>query len=108
MAAIDCDVHPAVPGMSALLPYLDEHWRTSVQERAIDSLDSISFLPNAPVTARPDWRNKNGRAATDVKALGAQVLDRWGASHAILNCLYGVQLVFNEHLAAAFARAVND
>ena len=33
---------------------------------------------------------------------------RWGAAHAICNCLYGVQLVFNEDMAKAFARAVND
>jgi len=105
--AIDCDVHPAVPGMQALLPYLDDHWRTSVQERGIDSLDSISYPPNAPLSARPDWRDPSGRAGTDVAALGAQVLDRWGSGCAILNCLYGVQLVFNEDMAAAFARAVN-
>ena len=24
---VDCDVHPTVPGMAALLPYLDDHWR---------------------------------------------------------------------------------
>ena len=105
--AIDCDVHPAVPGMQALLPYLDQHWRTSVQERGIDSLDSISYPPNAPLSARPDWRDPSGRAGTDAAALGAQVLDRWGSGCAILNCLYGVQLVFNEDMAAAFARAVN-
>jgi hypothetical protein len=105
--AIDCDVHPAVPGMQALLPYLDDHWRTSVQERGIDSLDSISYPPNAPLSARPDWRDPSGRAGTGVAALGAQVLDRWGSGCAILNCLYGVQLVFNEDMAAAFARAIN-
>ena len=31
--AIDCDVHPTVPDIKALLPYLDEHWRDSVEER---------------------------------------------------------------------------
>ena len=40
--------------------------------------------------------------------LTAQVFDRWGAGHAILNCLYGVQLVFNEDMARAFASALND
>src|SRR5215472_3466783 len=107
LTAIDCDVHPAVPGVQALLPYLDDHWRRSVEERGIDSLDSISYPPNAPLTARPDFRDAAGRAGTDAVALGRQVLDRWGASVAILNCLYGVQLVFNEDMAAAFARAVN-
>ena len=43
-----------------------------------------------------------------VGELAAQVCDRWGASHAILNCLYGVQLVFNEDMARAFRRALND
>ena len=105
--AIDCDVHPAVPGMAALLPYLDDHWRRSVEERGIDSLDSISYPPNAPLSARPDLRDAAGRAGTDAATLGRQVLDRWGAGVAILNCLYGVQLVFNEDMAAAFARAVN-
>jgi uncharacterized protein len=106
--AIDCDVHPAVPAMAALLPYLDDYWRACVQERGIESLDSISYPPNAPISARPDLRDKSGRAGTDVGRLGEQVLDRWGASLAILNCLYGVQLVFNEDMAAAFARAVNN
>ena len=107
LTAIDCDVHPAVPGMEALLPHLDDYWRASVQDRGIDSLDSISYPPNAPISARPDWRDKKGRAGTDLAGLGGQVLDRWGANFAILNCLYGVQLVFNEDMAAAFARAVN-
>ena len=40
--------------------------------------------------------------------LTAQVCDHWGASHAILNCLYGVQLIFNEDIARAFASALND
>jgi len=105
---IDCDVHPGVPGMQALLPYLDEHWRTSVIERGIDSLDSISYPPNAPLSARPDLRDAKGRAGMDATSLGAQVFDRWGAGVAILNCLYGIQLVFDEYMAAAFAGALNE
>ena len=108
LTAIDCDVHPTVPGVQALLPYLDDHWKMSVQERGIDSLDSISYPPNAPLTARPDFRDPRGRAGVDPAALGTQVLDRWGAGVAILNCLYGVQAVFNEDMAAAFARAINQ
>jgi hypothetical protein len=108
LEAIDCDVHPQVPGMQALHPYLDEHWRRSVQERGIDSLDTISYPPNAPLTARPDLRNAKGLAGADAASLGRQVLDRWGSGVAILNCLYGVQAVFSEDMAAAFARAVND
>jgi hypothetical protein len=108
LRAIDCDVHPTVPDIKALTPYLDEHWRNSVEERGIPSLESISYPPTAPITARPDWRGKNGLAATKVADVQAHVFDRWGADVAILNCLYGIQLVFNEDMAAAFARALNQ
>jgi predicted TIM-barrel fold metal-dependent hydrolase len=108
LRSIDCDVHPAVPDMAALLPHLDDFWRDSVTERGIGSLESISYPPKAPISARPEWRGKNGLAATDVKALQDHVFDAWGASLAICNCLYGVQLVFSEDMARAFARAVND
>ena len=77
-------------------------------DRGIEGLDSVSYPPHAPISARPDFRNAANRAATDVAALQAQVFDRWGAGFAICNCLYGVQLVFNEDMARAFARAVND
>ena len=106
--AIDCDVHPTVPDLKALMPYLDDHWRDSVEERGIPGLESISYPPNAPITARPDWRHKGGLAGTSVADLQATVFERLGADRAILNCLYGVQLVFNEDMAQAFARAVND
>jgi uncharacterized protein len=106
--SIDCDVHPAVPDMRALRPYLEEFWRDSIEDRGIESLDSISYPPQAPISARPDLRDASNRAATSVAELQAQVFGRWGAGHAICNCLYGVQLVFNEDMARAFARAVND
>jgi predicted TIM-barrel fold metal-dependent hydrolase len=94
--------------MAALRPYLDEFWRDSIEDRGIDSLDSISYPPKAPISARSDLRDASGRAATTLAALQAQVFGRWGAAHAICNCLYGVQLVFNEDMGHAFARAVND
>jgi uncharacterized protein len=108
LKSIDCDVHPAVPGIKALFPYLEEFWRDSVEDRGIESLDSIAYPPNAPLSARPDFRGPSRRAATTVEALQTQVFDRWGAGLAICNCLYGVQLVLNEDMARAFARAVND
>src|SRR5580658_9774846 len=97
--AIDCDVHPAVPGMAALRPHLEEFWRDCVADRGIDSLDAISYPPNAPISARPDFRDAAHHAATGVGELQAQVFDRWGAGFAICNCLYGVQLVLNEDMA---------
>jgi hypothetical protein len=64
LAAIDCDVHPTVPDMTALLPYLGDFWRATVVERGINSLETVTYPPNAPLTARPQWRGRNGRAAT--------------------------------------------
>ncbi len=105
---IDCDLHPVLPGMKALLPYLPEFWRDQVIERGIDHVESQSYPINAPITARADWRDEKGAPPTGVETLRSQVLDRWGAETAILNCLYGVQLVFNEDMAVAFTRALND
>ena len=45
LRAIDCDVHPGVPDIRALAPYLADHWRDAVAERGIPSLESISYPP---------------------------------------------------------------
>jgi len=106
--AIDCDVHPMVPGMRALTPYMDAFWADQVAERGITSLDPQSFPPNVPKTIRADWRDAKGRGADRVELLQDQAMARLGADRAILNPLYGVQLVFNEDMARAFTRALND
>src|SRR5439155_21568117 len=43
-----------------------------------------------------------------VEELTEQVFDHWQARYAICNCLYGVELIFSEDMAAAVARGVND
>ena len=106
-AAIDCDVHPAVPNLKALLPHFDDYWRNSIAERGIPGFESNSYPPRAPISVRQDWKGTNGSAANDVTALSAQVLDRLGAGHAILNCLYGAHLPYSEDMGVAVARAVN-
>ena len=105
---IDCDVHPTLPGTGALLAYLDAHWRHVVTMREIDRLELNSYPPNAPLTARPDWKPEGGRAGVDCAALCRDTLDHFGLRHAILNCLTGVQVVYNEHIGAALCRAVNQ
>jgi len=107
-STIDCDVHANVPSMRTLLPYLDEQWRDSVVDRGLNSLESISYPPNAPLTARADWRGKAGEPANTLDMLRTHALDRWNIDIAICNCLYGVQLLFSEDMAAAFAKAIND
>jgi predicted TIM-barrel fold metal-dependent hydrolase len=108
LRAIDCDVHPTVPGMQALLPHLEDYWRDQVEERGIPSLETISYPPNAPLSFREDWRGKGGLGGTEASQLATTVFDRLGASLAICNCLYGVQLPFAEDLGRAFTRALND
>jgi predicted TIM-barrel fold metal-dependent hydrolase len=60
------------------------------------------------LSARPEWKGQGGRAATDVFQLVAQLFDRWEPRFAICNCLYGVELIFSEDMAAAVARGIND
>jgi predicted TIM-barrel fold metal-dependent hydrolase len=108
LIVIDCDVHPTVPSMAALMPYLDEMWRDLVARRGLDELNSISYPLNGPLTVRTDWRDANGQAASTPERLVREAIEPFGTSLAILNCLYGVQLPFSEDLGAAFARAVND
>ncbi len=105
---VDCDIHPAVPGMKALLPYMPEHWQEWLVVRGMHELDTIAYPTNAPLTARPDWRPAAGKAGTSLEALQDQALGPFDISHAICNCLYGVQFLFDEELAAVYARAVND
>jgi predicted TIM-barrel fold metal-dependent hydrolase len=108
LGAIDCDLHPTLPGMRALFPYLDRFWRETIEDRGIDSLDSISYPPNAPLSVRPDWRGPGGRAATDVATMQRHLLDPFGIRLGVLNPLLGVQMVFNEDMAVAIGRALND
>lgn len=106
--AIDCDIHPTVPSMEALMPYLDEIWADHVIERGIESLDNTSYPPNSPLTVRQDWRDANGKPASDAGRLARDILDPAQTRAAILNCLCGIQLPHNVDFARAATRAVND
>jgi uncharacterized protein len=106
--AIDCDVHVAVPGMSALLPYMSEAWREMITSRGTDGLELASYPSGAPLSCRPDWRPSGGKPGTDLGMLQSAALDGFGTRAAIANCLYGAQAVHSEDLAQALCRAVND
>ena len=105
---IDCDIHPSVPNLKALHPYLSDHWRDIVVQRGMHELDSIAYPHNSPLSCRPDWREPGRKPGSDLDALRRHALDPFGTSVAIANCLYGVQLLFSEDMGAGFARAVND
>jgi predicted TIM-barrel fold metal-dependent hydrolase len=105
---IDCDLHPSVPGLPALMPYLDEMWRETVTRRGIDELNTIAYPANSPLTARADWRHPAGKPASTVQRVAEEALEPFDTQLAICNCLYGIQATFSEDLGAAMARAVND
>jgi len=109
--AIDCDLHPAVPSMDVLLPYLNDYWREMVAVRALDrlNLSLTSYPQNAPLSCRPDWMLDGGaKPGSSLKAMQEHVLDRYQSRYGILNCLYGAQVFHSEDMAAAFCRATND
>ena len=113
--AIDCDVHPALPGVTALLPYLDDYWRDQIGKRHIDKLpfQLSSYPPSSPLSVRPDWRVAPGQAPEQSKAspadpIRSHLLDRFGLGFAICNTLHGAVALFNNDMAAALCSAVND
>ncbi len=109
-APIDCDIHPAVPGIRALLPYLDDVWRETITLRGIDrlALNLTSYPANAPAAVRADWRSPGGRPGTDLSLLQRQALDDFGSRFAICNVLHGAQLLHSEDMCAVFCTAINQ
>ena len=109
--AIDCDIHPSVPGTTALLPYLDEFWREQIVSRHIHRapFTPMSYPPSSPANARSDWRlASGGPPGSDIERVRAQALDAFGTRIAICNVLHGAPALFNEDLSAALCSAVND
>src|SRR5260370_17376921 len=98
-------MHPAVPDLTALLPYLDDHWRDQVITRGVDDLASIAYPANSPLTARPDWKPAKAKAGSDLERLRHEALDPFGPPIAIANSLYGVQFLFTEDTATPLPRA---
>lgn len=106
---IDCDVHNNVPSIEVLYPYLSDMWRDFVTERGIPSLETNYYPEGSPLSAVPGSEPASGGPpGSDLDLLREQVLDPWNTKYAILNCLYGVQMVYNEDWAAAMSSAVND
>ncbi len=118
--AIDCDIHPKVPSIDSLRRYMDDYWRETVEVRGIDVFETVAYPNAAPMSVRADtWTHapdagghpkaqKRERSDDDAGRLGKALLDRHGFAHGILNCLYAVQMIRDEHMAKAFCRAVND
>ncbi|MFC7397198.1 amidohydrolase family protein [Chelatococcus sp. GCM10030263] len=105
--AIDCDIHPSVPGTQVLLPYLEEHWREHILYRGIDDLELTYTMQRSDFACRPDWRPATGKPGGDLALVQAQALDGFKSRIGILNPLWGAQVVFADDLALALCRAVN-
>ncbi|NMH96368.1 amidohydrolase family protein [Pseudonocardia acidicola] len=108
VAAIDVDVHHAVPGISALFPHLPDRWIDYCVEGRIEGFAPAFYPPGMPLSARPGARPAAGPPGSDVDLLRDRVLDGPGAAVAVLNCLYAVGALHNTDWAGALASAVND
>lgn len=105
---IDCDIHPRVPAIGALRPYLAAHWQEYTLRSAFKGPVDTAYPRGAATSARPDARPADGGLpGTDPALVREQTLDARGAAFGILNCDYAIESIHNPDAAAAFASAVN-
>jgi predicted TIM-barrel fold metal-dependent hydrolase len=97
-AAIDCDLHVAPASMEVLLPYLDDYWRSYIDDATI-RMGGIAYPVGAPTT---------GPAPAATYEDLVPVLDAAQPQRAILSCLTLDGVHRNPHYAVVVARAVND
>src|ERR1043166_3718589 len=95
---VDCDLHPAVPHLTSLLPYMNDYWRDQVTTRGMTDLGSQSYPTNSPISSRPDWRPAQGKPGANLADMQKQALDRFGVACGICNPLYGGQMGFSEDM----------
>src|SRR5690242_21734301 len=102
---VDCDLHPAVPHLTSLLPYLNEYWRDQVTTRGMTDLVSQSYPLNSPISARPDRRPAQGKPGARIEDLRAPAPARFKLAYRIRNPPFGVPMGFSGGMAGAFCRA---
>src|SRR5260370_11638134 len=105
---VDCDLHPAVPHLTSLLPYLNEYWRDQVTTRGMTDLVSQSYPTHSPISARPDWRPARGKPGSNLEDMKTHALDPFKVSYGICNPPFGRQMVFADDIHDAFCRALDD
>jgi uncharacterized protein len=96
--AADTDLHVSPASMEVLLPYLEEYWRSYIDDATI-RLGGLSYPQGAKTT---------GPAPPGGYDALAEVLERSQPQRAILSCLVMDGVHRNPHYAAALATAVND
>lgn len=106
-AFVDCDVHPLLLSPRQFAPYLDDYWADSLHIQNYPNYQTLSHPPGSAIAQRPGLQtDSSGRAATRVEDLVADVFTE-GVEFAILNPLYGLQLMRQPLREAAHARALN-
>jgi uncharacterized protein len=96
--AIDCDVHCAPESMDALIPYLDDYWRSYIDDATIRLAD-LAYPAGAATSGPP--------APATYDDL-VPLLERDAPRRAVLSCTVLDRVHRNPHYAAAIATAVND
>src|SRR3569832_1357668 len=80
---VDCDLHPAVPHLTRLLPYMNDYWRDQVTTRGMVDLVSQSYPTHSPISSRPDWRRAKGKPGSTRADLQKQALDPFKVAYGI-------------------------
>src|SRR6202022_48348 len=86
--SVDCDLHPAVPHLTSLLPFMNDYWRDQVTTRGMSDLISQSYPVNSPISARPDWRPAQGKPGSSLEDMNARALAPFGVSFSFYKALY--------------------
>ena len=95
--AVDCDLHVAPAGVDTLLPYLDEYWRSYIDDATIRMGQAAYPMGAATTGAAPAGNHEELTA----------VLDETRPRRAILSCLALDGVHRNPHYGAAIATAIN-
>jgi predicted TIM-barrel fold metal-dependent hydrolase len=107
--AIDCDLHPAIPSVELLMPYLPAYWQEQIRQSGFKGPTDTYYPMSAATSARPDVpAAHSGSAAEQLSAMRAYVLEPRQVAYGILNCAYAVDSLNNPDAALALSSAVND
>lgn len=108
-AVVDCDVHPVLESAQQLLPYLDEYWHDQLVAQLAPTYEPNYHPRGSSIAQRAGTTtDANGRAATKVEHLVADVFGDGFTDFAILNCLYATQQMHQPRREQAHARALNE
>src|SRR5205085_11646603 len=85
-AVIDCDIHPRIPNLEALRPYMAQRWWDYLQTYGARVRHGFArgypYPKAAPLACRRDaWPANGGPPASDLDFMRAQHLDPYGLQY---------------------------